>query len=49
MLIGFSGLLLAGYLEGRQDNDPATLAAYRQLPGELMKLVLKIDPERFTD
>jgi hypothetical protein len=46
MLIGFSGLLLSGYKEGKQNNDPATLEAYRQLSGELIKLVLKIEPDR---
>ena len=45
MLIGFSGLLLAGYTEGKQQNDPATLASYKQLAGVLIKLVLKTDPE----
>lgn len=46
MLIGFSGLLLSGYTEGKKINDPATLEAYRQLSGELIKLVLKIEPDR---
>lgn len=46
MLIGFSGLLLAGYTEGKQNGDAATLKAYRELSGELIKLVLKISPER---
>ncbi|CAN5337397.1 hypothetical protein BH10ACI3_BH10ACI3_30110 [soil metagenome] len=45
MLIGFSGLLLAGYTEGKQQNDSATVASYGKLAGELIKIVLKADPE----
>ncbi len=45
MLIGFSGLLLAGYLEGKQNNDAATLASYKKLAGMLVEMVLKTDPE----
>ena len=46
MLIGFSGLLLAGYVEGKQNNDAATLKLYSQLAGELVKMVLKVEPDR---
>lgn len=45
MLIGFSGLLLAGYVEGKQNNDAATLATYKKLGGMLIEMVLKTDPE----
>ena len=45
MLIGFSGLLVAGYLEGKQNNDAATLASYKKLAGMLIEMVLKTDPE----
>ncbi len=45
MLIGFGGLLLAGYTEGKQNNDAATLETYRKLAGGLIQLVLKTDPE----
>lgn len=45
-MIGFAGLLLAGYVEGKQANDAATLKLYSQLAGELIKMVLKIEPER---
>jgi hypothetical protein len=45
MLIGFSGLLLAGYTEGKQNGDAATLEGYRKLAGGLIQLVLKTDPE----
>jgi hypothetical protein len=44
MLIGFSGILLAGYTEGKQTNDAATLAGYKKLAGMLIELVLKTDP-----
>jgi hypothetical protein len=46
MLIGFSGLLLAGYTEGKENNDAATVENYRKLAGGLIQLVLKVDPER---
>lgn len=45
MLIGFSGMLLAGNLEGKQNNDAATLATYKKLAGMLIEMVLKTDPE----
>ena len=46
VMIGFSGLLLAGYTEGKRNNDAATLKLYSQLAGELIKMVLKVEPER---
>lgn len=45
MLIGFAGLLLAGYTEGKQKGDAATLDSYKKLAGGLIQLVLKTDPE----
>lgn len=45
MLIGFSGLLLAGYVEGKQNSDAATLASYKKLAGMLVEMVLKTDPQ----
>ncbi len=45
MLIGFSGLLLAGYLEGKQTGDADTLANYKKLAGMLVEMVLKANPE----
>lgn len=48
MLIGFSGLLLAGYSEGKQSNNAETLASYKKLAGMLIELVLKTDPENIT-
>lgn len=46
LMIGFSGLLLAGYTEGKQNQDAETLKLYSQLAGELIKMVLKIEPDR---
>ena len=45
MLIGFGGLLLAGYTEGKEGNDTATVESYRKLAGVLIHMVLKTDPE----
>ncbi len=44
MTIGFGGMLLAGYMEGKQANDAATIEVYRKLAGGLIGLVLKTDP-----
>ena len=44
-LVGFGGLLFAGYVEGKQNNDPATLESYKKLAGMLIQMVLKTDPE----
>lgn len=46
MLIGFAGLLLAGYTEGKQTGDAETLASYKKLAGMLIEMVLKTDPEK---
>jgi hypothetical protein len=45
MLIGFGGMLIAGYMEGKQNNDAATVETYKKLAGGLIELVLKTDPE----
>ena len=45
MLIGFGGMLLAGNLEGKQNNDAATIANYQKLAGMMIQMVLKTDPE----
>lgn len=47
-MIGFSGLLLAGYTEGKQEENAETLAAYKQLSGILIELVLKINPDNMS-
>jgi Family of unknown function (DUF6683) len=45
MLIGFSGMLLAVYTEGKQNNDANTLATSKKLAGMLIEMVLKTDPD----
>ena len=45
MLVGFGGLMIAGYMEGKQNNDAATLATYKKLAGMLVEMVLKTDLE----
>ena len=42
MLIGFSGLLLAGYTDGKQNNDEATLATYKKLAFLFFIFLIKI-------
>ena len=44
-LIGFSGMLLAVYTEGKQNNDANELATSKKLAGMLIEMVLKTDPE----
>ena len=45
MLVGFSGMLLAVYSEGKQTNDADTLATSKKLAGMLIEMVLKTDPK----
>jgi hypothetical protein len=45
MLVGFGGLLLAGYAEGKNNNDTAALASNKKLAAMLIEMVLKIDAE----
>ena len=45
MLIGFSGILLATYVEGKQNGDAETLASANKLAGMLIEMVLKTDPK----
>ena len=45
MLVGFSGLMLAGYMEGKQNNDSAALATNKKLARMLVEMVLKTDLE----
>ncbi len=51
MLVGFSGMLLAVYSEGKQNNDADELATSKKLAGMLIQMVLKTDPNnlRFTN
>jgi len=45
MLVGFGGLLLAGYTEAKQTGDANALATNKKLAGMLIEMVLKTDPE----
>ena len=45
MLVGFGGLLFAGYAEAKQNNDTNALATNKKLAGMLIEMVLKTDPE----
>jgi hypothetical protein len=45
MLIGFGGLLFAGYTEAKQNADANALASNKKLAGMLIEMVLKTDPE----
>ena len=45
MLIGFGGLLLAGYTEAKQTGNAASLESNRKLAGMLINMVLKTEPE----
>ncbi|PYT01965.1 MAG: hypothetical protein DMF63_03785 [Acidobacteria bacterium] len=46
MLISFAGMLLAGYSDGKQNNDASTIESYRKLAGMMIHMVLKTDPEK---
>ena len=45
MNVGFAGLLLAGYMEGKQTRNADTTASYKKLAGLLLQMVLKTDPD----
>lgn len=45
MTVGFAGLLIAGYVEAKQNNDPAALAANKKLAEMFIQMILKTDPE----
>ncbi len=45
MLVGFSGIMLATYMEAKQNNDASALANSKKLAGMLIEMVLKTDPE----
>lgn len=45
VLIGFAGILLATYTEGKQSKDAETLAGSKKLAGMLIEMVLKTKPE----
>lgn len=45
-LIGFTGIALATYTEGKQNGDAATVKTAGQLAAMLINIVLKTDPEK---
>lgn len=45
-LIGMAAIPLATYTEGQQNGDAATVQTARQLAGELLKMVMKVEPDR---
>jgi hypothetical protein len=45
-LIAFAGIPLAVYVEGQQSSDAATQKTASQLAGELIKLVMKVEPDQ---
>ena len=48
VLIGFSGILLAGYTEAKQTGNAETLASSKKLAGMLIEMILKTKPENIT-
>lgn len=46
-LIGFAGIPLATYGEGKQMNHEPTIKAARELAGKLIEIVIKSSPDRF--
>jgi len=50
MLVAFSGFVLAGYMEAKNTGDADTLKIFKTLSGELVRTILKTEPEklRFT-
>ncbi len=45
LLIAFSAIPLATYIEGKQNGDAATVKTAGQLAGELLQMILKTDPK----
>lgn len=45
-LIGFAAIPLATYAEGKQNGDAETVKTARQLAGELIKMIMKVEPEK---
>jgi hypothetical protein len=46
MLVAFSGFVLAGYMEGKTSGDAETASVFKALSGELIRTVLKTEPEK---
>jgi hypothetical protein len=45
MAVGFAGLLVAGYVEAKQNNDAASLALNKKLAEMMIQMILKTDPQ----
>ncbi len=45
-LVYVSGLILAGYMNGKQTNDEASLVAFRLLAGVCLQSVMQLEPQR---
>jgi len=45
-LIGMAAIPLATYMEGQQNGDAATVQSARRLAGELLRMVMKVEPEK---
>ena len=45
MMLGFGGMLLAVYNEGKESGNAETIANAKKLAGMLMEMVLKADPD----
>jgi hypothetical protein len=45
MMIGFGGMLLAVYSDGKENGNAETIANSKKLAGMLIEMVLKADPE----
>ena len=45
VMIGFGGILLAGYSDSKQNKNAESLAAYKKLAGMLIEMVLKTSPD----
>jgi hypothetical protein len=45
VLIAFTGIPLATYTEGKESGNADTVKTARLLAGEMIKMVLKADPE----
>lgn len=45
-LVYISGLILAGYINGKQSNDEASLVIFRLLAGVCLQSVMQLDPKK---
>lgn len=45
-LISFSGLIMTGYIQGKQSGDTELTNQYRQIAGNLIEMILKTNPKK---